>query len=74
MMQHQYYSKRWLDALDAMLEKGKRNLITKLRVIKVIEADFQLLMRMYLGIRVNEFAEIIIDKIPSNKSRTNLFR
>ena len=43
--------------LDAMIEKGKGNTINKLRVMKIIEADFQPLMRMFLGIRIVDYYE-----------------
>ena len=52
IVKHQCYPKRWLDALDMMLEKGKGNLISKLRVIQIIEEDLQLLMRMFLKNRL----------------------
>ena len=43
------YPKRWLKILDAMLGKGKGWIIGKLRIITLIEADLQFIMRMFLG-------------------------
>ena len=40
--------------LDVTNEKGKGNKINKLRVIQIIEADLQLLMRIFLGLRIAE--------------------
>ena len=44
-----YFPKRWLDILDAMIGKGKGMLLGKLRIITLIEADLQYLMRIYLS-------------------------
>ena len=37
-----------------MIEKGKGNRTNKLRVMKTIEAELQLLMRMFLGLSMTE--------------------
>ena len=50
MSKHKHYPKRWSDVLDVMIEKGKGSRINKLRVIQIVEADLQLLMRIFLGI------------------------
>ena len=47
-----HFPSRWLDALDMMIEKGKGNKTNKLRVTQMIEADLQLIMRIFLGLRV----------------------
>ena len=47
MIKHYYFSSRWLDVLDVMVEKGKGNKINKLRVIQIIEADLQVLMIIF---------------------------
>ena len=52
MINHNHFPARWLDVLDAMIEKGKGNKINELRAMKIIEADFQLLMRMFLELRI----------------------
>ena len=46
-----FYLKRWLKVLDVILEKGKGPVLGKLRTIQLIEADLQLLMRIYIGER-----------------------
>ena len=65
IIKHNQIPARWLDVLDAMIEKGKGNKINKLRVMKIIEADLQLLMRMFLGLR-------IVDNHESDKRISNL--
>ena len=57
ILKHKHYPNRWLDALDVMLEKGKGNMIKKLRSMQITEADLQLMMQMFLGLRVNEKIE-----------------
>ena len=52
IVKHNHFPSRWLDTLDAMIEKGKGNEVNKLRVTQLIEADLQLLMRMLLGLRI----------------------
>jgi len=53
-----YYLKRWLKVLDVILEKGKGPVIGKLRTIQLIEADLQLLMRIFIGSRNNKNIEL----------------
>ena len=43
--------------LDVILEKGKGPVIGNLRIIQLIEADLQLLMRIYIGERNNDNIE-----------------
>jgi len=43
-----YYPKWWLKILDTMLGKGKEMIVGKLRMITLIEADLQNIMRIYL--------------------------
>ena len=45
------YLKRWVKLLDVTLEKGKGPIIVKLRTSRIIEEDFQLLMKMFIGRR-----------------------
>ena len=40
-----------------MIEKGKGPKLEKLRTIQLIEADLQLLMRIFLGLRDNKQME-----------------
>ena len=42
-----------------MLEKGKVPLLGKLRVVHLIEADLKLIMRIFLGSRLDVFKEIV---------------
>ena len=49
-----YYPKRWLKILDAMLGKGKGIVLGKLRIIMLIEADLQYIMRIYLSDEIEE--------------------
>ena len=54
MIKHNHFPSRYLDMLDVMIEKGKGNKINKLRVMKIIEAYLQLLVRKVLGLRIVE--------------------
>ena len=47
----QYYPKQWIKVLDVTLEKEKGSVLGKLRVIYLMEADFQLIIRIFLGQR-----------------------
>ena len=49
LIKNGYYPKRWLKILDAMLGKGKGWIIGKLRIVTLIEADLQFMMRIQLG-------------------------
>ena len=49
IIKHQIYPKRWLKVLDIILEKGKGPILGKLRTIQLIEADLQLIIRIYIG-------------------------
>ena len=57
VIKHNHYPKRWLKAVDVMIEKGKGPRIDKLRTLEMIEADLQLAMRIFLGTRMNERIE-----------------
>ena len=48
LIQNGYYPKRWLKILDIMLSKGKGMVIGKLRIITLIKADLQYIIRIYL--------------------------
>ena len=57
IMQKEFYPEYWLQVLDVMLDKDKGPIIGKLRMIQLIEADLQLLMRIFLGSRIEGFIE-----------------
>ena len=42
-----------MKVLDIMLDKGKGIIIGKLRTIQLVEADLQLLMRIFVGNRTS---------------------
>ena len=44
-----YYLRHWVKLLAVILEKGKEPIIGKLQMIQSIEADLQLLMRIFIG-------------------------
>lgn len=44
--------KKWVQILDVIIEKGKCPIFGKLRIIKLIEEDLQLLMRIYINVRI----------------------
>ena len=52
-----YFPKRWLNVLDSTLSKGKGFVLGKLRVMTLIEADWQHLMRTCLGDSEEEIIE-----------------
>jgi len=56
-LRHQNYPDRWLDVLDVMLEKGKGNVVNELRVMQIIEAYLQSLMRTFLSLRIEHKIE-----------------
>ena len=47
----QFFPNRWLKTLVVMIEKGKGPVLGKLRTIQLIEADLQLLMRIFVNDR-----------------------
>ena len=52
-LQHGYSLKRWLKVLNAMLEKEVgRPLLNKLRIIHIIEADYNLILKTIFGRRL----------------------
>ena len=52
-----HYLRRWLKFVDVMLEKVKGPRLKKLRMLQIIEADLQLVIRTILGSRMNERVE-----------------
>ena len=48
IIKHNHFLTRWLVVLDVIIEKGNGNKINKLRVMQIIEADLQLIMRIFL--------------------------
>ena len=52
-----YYLRHRVKLLAVILEKGKRPIISKLQMIQLIEADLQLLMRIFIGGRVENAIE-----------------
>ena len=57
LIRNEYYPKRWLNILDVMIGKGKGMVLGKLRIITLIEADLQYLMRIFLGDEIEEMIE-----------------
>lgn len=51
IMKAGYYPDRWRRILDVIVEKGKGPILGKLRIIQLIEADMQLLMRVFFSLR-----------------------
>ena len=56
-----HYPARWRKILDAILEKGKGPMIGKLRTIKLLEADLQFIMRIFLNLDKEEKIEKTVD-------------
>ena len=54
VIKHNHYPRGCLKVVDVMLEKRKGPRLKKLRMLEMIEADLQLVMRMHLGSRMNE--------------------
>ena len=48
IVKERYFPVRWLNILDITIENGKGLILGKLRIIQLIEADLQLLMRIFL--------------------------
>ena len=57
MIREEYYVKRWIKILDVIIEKGKGPVIGTLRVIQLIEVDFQLILRIFFGMRSDKRVE-----------------
>ena len=57
IIEFNYYPERWMKIVDAVAEKGKGQRIKKLRVLKITKVDMHLLMRMFLGSRMNNKIE-----------------
>jgi len=57
LLKNGYYPKWWLDILDVMISKGKGIILGKLRIITLIKADLQYIMRIYLGDENEELIE-----------------
>ena len=56
-IEHNHYPKRWLKVVGVVVEKGKGPRIKNLRTLEMIEADLQLVMRMFLSSRMNKRIE-----------------
>ena len=52
IIKNKYYPERWSKVVDGMMEKGKGQFLGKSRVIQLIEADFQSIMRIFMSIRM----------------------
>ena len=52
-----YYPQYWLNILNVSIEKGKGIIIGKLWNIQLIEADLQLLIRIYIGSKSEKMIE-----------------
>ena len=57
MLKYNHFPPRWLDMLDAMIEKGKLNETSKLKVAQATEAYLQLLMKTFSRIRAEANCE-----------------
>ena len=53
-LEHKNHPKRWLDVADETLEKDKGQKINRLRILELIEAEMQLLTKMFLKLRIDE--------------------
>ena len=51
IIRQRYFPSRWLKILDIMIEKGKGPIVGKLRIIQLIEADLQMIMRIFINYR-----------------------
>ena len=57
VIKYNHYPSRWLKVVDVMLEKGKGPRLKKSRILEMIEADLQLVMRTCLGVRMDDRVE-----------------
>ena len=57
LLKNGYFLQRWVDILDVMIEKDKGLVLGKLRIITLIEADLQFVMRIFLGDEIEEMIE-----------------
>ena len=57
IIKHCFYPSRWMKILDIVIEKGKELILGKLRIIQLIEADLQLLIRIFMGSRNEDLIE-----------------
>ena len=48
IMKHNHCPRRWLKVIGTMIENGKGHRLKKLRMLEMIEADLQLVMRTCL--------------------------
>ena len=51
VIKNEYRLDRWNNIVEVILEKGKGPLINKLRIIQLIKANFQLIIRIFLNHR-----------------------
>ena len=54
----QIFPARWLKTPAVMIEKGKGPVLGKVRIIQLIEADLQLLMRIFVNTRNKGSVEV----------------
>ena len=57
IIENEYFPQRWLNMLDVMISKAKGMFLGKLRIITLIEADLQCIMRKHLGDEIEEKIE-----------------
>ena len=57
IIKNNFHPTRWLDILDLILEKGKGPLLGKLRIIQLLEADLQLIIRLFAVDRMSDKIE-----------------
>ena len=51
LINNYYFSNRWLDILDVIIEKRAGPTLGKLHTIQLIEVDLQLLIRVFMSYR-----------------------
>ena len=54
MLKKNHYPPRLLNVLDAIIKKVKGNAINKISILHVIKEDLTFLMKIFLGIRIEE--------------------
>ena len=52
-----FYPSQWIKILDVMLEKGKGLVLGNLKTIQLIEANFQLIIRVFITLRNQQAIE-----------------
>ena len=63
-----YYTEKWLNLVDVMLEKGKGPRLGKLQIISLIEGDLQMLIKIFLEAKDQELIENNMGFLKANYS------